>query len=267
MVRLLGVPLDNLTAAETIDRIMTDVAAGRGGWVMTPNLDIVRVLASDREYAELCEPATLRVADGMPLIWASRLQRTPLPERVAGSDLIWTLTARAAALGRSVFFLGGNPGAAEAAGARLRELNPSLRIAGAECPPMGFEKDEAYMAGLEQRLAAASPDICFVALGMPKQDRVIRRLLPLMPRTWFLGIGISFSFVSGEVRRAPSWMRAMGLEWVHRLIQEPRRLAKRYLVHGIPFAARLLLASAMAGVRGGGSDRESAPPGGASQSA
>jgi N-acetylglucosaminyldiphosphoundecaprenol N-acetyl-beta-D-mannosaminyltransferase len=246
----MSVPLDNLDGREALDRISEDLAAGRGGWVITPNLDILRRMVTDAGYRELLAAATLRLADGMPLVWAARVQRTPLKERVAGSDLIWTLSARAAQEGRSIYFLGGNPGAAAAAAAKLQGLHPALKVAGIECPPIGFEKDEAYMSGLRERLAAASPDICFVALGAPKQDRVIRSLLPLLPRTWFLGIGISFSFVSGEVKRAPRWMRAAGLEWVHRMVQEPRRLARRYLLEGLPFAGRLMASAVRARFRG-----------------
>ena len=245
VVRLLGVPIHRVTAEQTLDHIMASLRHGRGGWVLTPNLDILRRLVTDPAYAELCAPATLRVADGTPLIWASRLQGTPLPERVAGSDLIWSLTARAAAEGRSVFFLGGNPGAAEQAAAMLRERSPTLRIAGTECPPFGFETDPAYMGALRARLIAAAPDICYVALSSPKQDRLIREFRPLLPAAWFLGIGISFSFVSGEVRRAPRWIQRLGFEWLHRLAQEPGRLGRRYLVEGLPFAARLLLSSAL----------------------
>lgn len=254
-VELLGVRLHRVTAAQAIDRVMAELACGRGGWVLTPNLDILRRMVIDREYAAVVEGATLRIADGMPLIWASRLQRSPLPERVAGSELIWTLTARAAVEGRSVFFLGGNPGVAEAAAVKLRDLNPGLRIAGTECPPFGFERDESYLAGLEARLAAAAPDVCYVALSAPKQDILIRRLRPKMPGTWFLGIGISFSFVAGEVRQAPVWVRRIGLEWLHRLWQEPRRLGRRYLVHGLPFAVKLLWTSGLRGLRGGGPER------------
>lgn len=246
-IRLLGVDIDNITAAETIDRIFTALADGRGGWVLTPNLDILRTLTRDPEYAALCSAASLRVADGMPLVWASRLQGTPLGERVAGSDLIWSVSRRAAAEGRSVFFLGGNPGAADAAAARLTHESPGLRVAGTECPPMGFERDEEYLRALQSRLADAAPDICYVGLGSLKQDRLIRRLLPQFPKTWFLGLGISFSYVSGEVKRAPRWVRLSGLEWGFRLVQEPRRLGRRYLLHGIPFALRLLAVSAVNG--------------------
>ena len=254
-IRLLGVELDAVTLPQAIDRIAGGLASGQGGWVITPNLEILRRLVHERETAALCEGATLRLADGMPLVWASRIRGTPLPERVAGSDLIWGLCRRAAEDGRSVFLLGGNPGSAEAAAGELRRRSPGLRVAGTECPAMGFERDEAYLAGLRERLAGIRPDIVFVGLGCPKQERLIAQLRPVLPGAWFLGVGVTFSFVSGEIRRAPRWMRAAGLEWAHRLAQEPARLAKRYLVYGVPFGMELLLRSALERVRdvGGGS--------------
>lgn len=248
-VCLLGVAIDRVTAAAALDRIFAALDAGRGGWVVTPNLDILRRLVHDRAFADLCADADLRLADGMPLVWASRLKRDPLPERVAGSDLIWSVTKRAAERGRSVFLLGGNPGTAVAAAEELGRRYPGLRVAGTLCPPLGFEKDEAYMAGMVRDLVAAAPDIVLVALGSPKQERLTRELRAHLPRAWFLGIGISFSFVIGEVRRAPRWMQKIGLEWCHRLIQEPRRLFRRYLVDGLPFAARLLATSALSRTR------------------
>ena len=95
------------------------------------------------------------------------------------------------------------------------------------------------MQKLIAHLTAANPDIVYVALGSPKQEWLIGQLRGYLPRAWWLGIGISFSFLSGQVKRAPQWMQRSGLEWLHRLSQEPRRLAKRYLVHGLPFAASL----------------------------
>lgn len=247
MISLLGVWLSRVSSVEAIDHIARSIAAGQGGWVITPNLDILRRLVREPDFADLCRGSTMRLADGMPLVWASRLRRTALPERVAGSDLIWKLTARAASDRLSVFFLGGNPGAAKAAAERLSLDNPALHVAGTECPPMGFDDDPREVVALTQRVAAAHPDIVYVALGSPKQERLIRGLRPLLPATWFLGIGITFSFVSGEVRRAPRWMQRLGVEWVHRLAQEPGRLAKRYLVHGVPFAFRLLGRSLLEG--------------------
>jgi N-acetylglucosaminyldiphosphoundecaprenol N-acetyl-beta-D-mannosaminyltransferase len=248
-VNLMGFAVDKITARGAMDLIMAELAQGRGGWVLTPNVEILRRLHADPEYAAVCSGATLRLADGMPLIWASWLQRTPLPERVAGSDLIWTLAERAAAGGRRVFFLGGNPGTAESAAKRLEADYPGLIIAGTECPPFGFEHDHEYLEQLADRMVRIAPDICFVGLGSGKQDRLIAMLRARLPSTWFLGLGVSFSFVSGEVRRAPPWVRRIGLEWLFRLTQEPARLGRRYILDGLPFAARLLVAASIAGVR------------------
>jgi N-acetylglucosaminyldiphosphoundecaprenol N-acetyl-beta-D-mannosaminyltransferase len=179
----------------------------------------------------------------MPLIWASRLQGTPLPERVAGSSMITTLSAALDEAGRSIYLLGGNEGTADAAGAKLQGDRPGLTVAGSFCPPFGFERDPNHVRNIADLLSAAAPDVVFVGLGFPKQDRLIAQLKEKMPATWFVSCGISFSFVVGEVRRAPDILQVTGLEWVHRLAQEPRRLARRYLVDGLPFAGRLLLRS------------------------
>ena len=114
-----------------------------------------------------------------------------------------------------------------------------VRIAGIYYPDFGFESDEAQVQKLIAHLTAANPDIVYVALGSPKQEWLIGQLRGYLPRAWWLGIGISFSFLSGHVKRAPLWMQRAGLEWLHRLAQEPRRLARRYLVHGLPFAGSL----------------------------
>jgi N-acetylglucosaminyldiphosphoundecaprenol N-acetyl-beta-D-mannosaminyltransferase len=261
VIELCGIRIDAITEQQCVERVLRALADGRGGWITTPNLDHLRRLAGDAEFRALCAPADLVVADGAPLVWASRLQRTPLPERVAGSDLISSLSAGAARAGRSVFLLGGDAGTAEGAAAVLRARHPELCIAGTHRPELGFERDPAQRTEIERILAAAAPDIVYVALGSPKQERVIAELRPLLPRTWWLGIGISFSFLTGDVRRAPPWMRKVGLEWTHRLAQEPKRLARRYLVDGLPFAARLLARSAWRGMTSAG--MESRRPGSA----
>jgi len=240
--------LDAVTMDGAIEHIAHAVSRGEGGWALTPNLDILRQITQNAEARVLADQTTLRLADGMPLVWASKLKRTPLPERVAGSDLLAPLCARAAREGWAVYFLGGNPGAAEDAARILRERNPALNVVGIQCPPMGFENEPSILAAIQQSLRATIPVLVFVALGSLKQERLIEKLRPVLPQAWYFGIGISFSFISGEVGRAPPWMRATGLEWVHRMIQEPRRLAGRYLRHGLPFAVRLLCRSALEGV-------------------
>ena len=251
-MKLLGIPIHAITEEECIEHIMDSLRAERGGWVVTPNLDHLRRLHKDSGFRELCLKADLRVADGRPLIWASKLQGTPLPARVAGSDLISTLTAAAAAQNFSIFMLGGSPGTAEGAARALQERHPLLRVAGTHCPPMGFEKDEDEIATIRRALAQARPSIVFVGLGSPKQEQLIDLLRAEHPMTWWLGVGISFSFLCGDVARAPRWMRRLGIEWIHRLMQEPRRLARRYLLQGLPFACLLLSTAIVARFRKGG---------------
>lgn len=239
-IYLLGFPLDALTEQQCIAHILGALAESSGGWVVTHNLDHLRRLHRDQSFAALCRDAELRVADGMPLVWASRIQGTPLPERVAGSSLIWTLTAQAARNGRSVFLLGGDGDTAEQAAATLKHHYPELTVAGTDPAPMGFDSDARQFEQLKRQLRQASPDIVFVALGSPKQEVIIQRLREAAPTAWWMGVGISFSFVCGDVIRAPRWIQRLGLEWMHRMAQEPGRLWRRYLFEGIPFALRLI---------------------------
>jgi N-acetylglucosaminyldiphosphoundecaprenol N-acetyl-beta-D-mannosaminyltransferase len=216
------------------------VAARRGGWLVTANLDILRQWHAYPELRELISGADLVVADGMPLIWAGALARSPLPERVAGSTLILSLTAAASEANASVFLLGGNPGTADAAARELVRLSPCARVAGTLCPPFGFDDDPEWIDRIAQSLDEADPQIVFVGLGFPKQERLIVSLVKRMPHVWFVPCGVSFSFVAGEFHRAPPIVQRLGLEWLHRLVQEPKRLYRRYVVHGIPFGLRLM---------------------------
>jgi len=236
----MGLTIDRVSEREAIEAALAGVRAGHGGWICPANLDVLRQVVRDPGVSRLVEQADLVVADGMPLVWASRLQRAPVPERVAGSSLAVTLPGAAATAGASVFLLGGDPGVADAAAQRLARERPGLRIAGTHCPPHGFERSPAALDALERAVLAARPDIVFVGLGFPKQERVILRLRPLLPHAWFVSCGVSLSFVSGALERAPGWAQRLGLEWLHRLAQEPRRLARRYLRDGIPFMLRVM---------------------------
>lgn len=239
-IRLGAVLLHAITEPQCVAHVMQSLDAGRGGWIATANLDHLRRLRESAEFRALYAKATVVTADGMPVVWACRLQGTPIPARVAGSDLIKSLPAAAAQHGRSIFLLGGDAGTAEAAATKLRETSPTLRVVGTLCPEFGFEKDPVRWQQVEAALQQARPDLVFVALGSPKQEVVIDRLRHLLPHAWWIGVGISFSFVAGDVKRAPRWLQRLGLEWLHRLVQEPRRLGARYLWHGPPFLCRLL---------------------------
>jgi N-acetylglucosaminyldiphosphoundecaprenol N-acetyl-beta-D-mannosaminyltransferase len=247
-VTLAGVRLDAITEKQCIAHVLDELDAGRGGMLVTPNLDHLHRCRTNLAFTALVAEADLVVADGMPLVWASRLQGTPLPERVAGSNLISTLSGAAAQRGRTIYLLGGAEGTADGAAKVLTERFPGLKIAGTYYPPMGFENDAHVMGDIVASLSTAKPDIVYVALGSPKQEKLIARLRPIVPEAWWVGVGNSFSFLCGDVKRAPKWMQVSGLEWVHRLCQEPKRLFKRYVMVGVPFAGSLLAKSTVKGI-------------------
>jgi N-acetylglucosaminyldiphosphoundecaprenol N-acetyl-beta-D-mannosaminyltransferase len=236
MTAIAGVEFDALTEEQVVARVMEGLRIGRGGWIVTPNVDICRRVGRDPGALALIGRASIVVADGMPLVWASRLGDKPLPERVTGASLIFSLSAAAAAGGRSVYLLGGEPGVPDKAAAELVSRSPGLRVAGTEAPPPGFGLDL-----VRERLAAARPDIVFAGLGFPRQEQVIAAVAPGLPGTWFVGCGAAIPFAAGALRRAPEWMQQAGLEWAWRLASEPRRLFRRYLIEDLPFAVRLLI--------------------------
>jgi len=240
----MGARFAALTEGDVVLAIIEAALVGRGHWTITANLDHLRRYRREPEVKQLIDEADLVVADGMPLVWASRIAGTALPERVAGSDMIWSISKAASTIGLSIFLVGGAPGVADRAAQVLTTCYPGLTIVGTLCPAVGFERDVGQLERLTTDVADANPQIVLVALGFPKQDLVIRRLRRTLPRASFVGVGISLSFVDGTVSRAPSWTHKLGLEWIHRLVQEPRRLGRRYLVHGIPFGAQLLLSAA-----------------------
>lgn len=250
MVGLLGIEFACITEKQSIDWICERAKEGSGAFVVTANLDHLRRCCVDPDYRALVENADLVVADGMPLIWASQIKGAPiLPERVAGSSMTIGLCEQAAARGLSVYLLGGDEGVASRAAEQLKKKHPDIQIAGHHCPPFGFENNEAEMDIIRGKLSTASPSIVLVALGSPKQEKLIRQIRDICPGSCWIGVGISLSFITGDVVRAPLWVQKAGIEWLHRLIQEPRRLFKRYVIQGIPWGIRLLAHAAAARLR------------------
>ncbi len=238
-VDLLGMHLAHLSSEELLDHLFASLREGAGGWIVTANLDILRRHELEPDAREAYALADLRVADGMPLLWASALSGDPLPERVAGSTLTPELASRAEREGRTLFLLGGADDAALGARRALEARHPSLRVVGHASPRVSLPPTLKELADIEALVREAAPDICLVALGSPKQDYVCRSLRAAFPRMWLLGVGVTFSFLAGKTSRAPEWMQRTGLEWLHRMAQEPERLARRYLVDDLPFAFRL----------------------------
>jgi N-acetylglucosaminyldiphosphoundecaprenol N-acetyl-beta-D-mannosaminyltransferase len=245
LTSLASLQFDALSEKQAIERIIEESGHGHGGWAATPNIDICRQVERDPALRALVNSASIVVPDGMPLIWAARLRGDPLPERVTGSSLIFTLTAAAAENGLSIYLLGGEPGVPERAADQLKRRFPGLSVAGTDAPPIGFDQQPGQMAAMRERLAGAAPDIVFVGLGFPKQERVISEVAGSLPGAWFIGCGAAIPFAAGTLTRAPVWMQRTGLEWAYRLIVEPRRLFRRYLIDDLPFAVRLMCGAAV----------------------
>jgi N-acetylglucosaminyldiphosphoundecaprenol N-acetyl-beta-D-mannosaminyltransferase len=233
-----------MTEAEVAERVGASWRHGVGGAIATVNVDILRASTRDSGLARLVARSDIVVADGMPLVWAASVSGHPLPERVTGASLVWTLAEAAAASGRSVYIIGGDPGIPEAAGEALTAQFRGLRVVGTDSPPFGFDTDEEQLAGVIQRVRRARPDLVLVGLGFPKQENLIARLRTVVPHAWLLGCGAGIPFAAGQFRRAPVLLQRTGTEWIFRLILEPRRLVRRYLAHDLPFALGLLVRAA-----------------------
>ncbi|MEQ8770544.1 MAG: WecB/TagA/CpsF family glycosyltransferase [Phycisphaerales bacterium] len=236
---VMGLAFDAIRERACVEHVVRELDAGRGGVIVTANLDHLRRSVTDFKYRRIARGAEMLVADGMPIVWASRLRGDALPERVSGASLMLPLVEAMGERGRRVFLLGGNPGVAERAGREL-EARCGVEIAGTRCPPVGFEGDPEEMDAMRRQLRDSGADLVLVALGSPKQEYLIDQIREALPDAWWAGIGISLSFLIGEVPRAPGWMQRAGLEWVQRLAAEPRRLTRRYLIDGIPFGVRLI---------------------------
>ncbi|MBE0695331.1 MAG: WecB/TagA/CpsF family glycosyltransferase [Anaerolineaceae bacterium] len=238
LVVLLGVPIDNLNLEETIDQIDRLVQNGRSlgkyHQVVTVNADFVVKAANDPELRYLLHESDLATADGMPLVWAARLLNVPLKERVTGADMVPSLAERAAQKGYSLYLFGAAPGIAKKAGEILQEWYPGLKIAGVASPALSsvLEQDPAVLADIEN----AHPDILMVALGNPKQEKWIGMYGRQLKVPVMIGVGASLDFIAGQVKRAPQWMQKTGFEWLFRLLQEPRRLWRRYVVDLVAFS-------------------------------
>jgi N-acetylglucosaminyldiphosphoundecaprenol N-acetyl-beta-D-mannosaminyltransferase len=228
---VLGVPIDNLTMEEALARcdefIALGRATGRTHQIATVNADFVVNSLHDPELQRILQESDMSTADGMPLVWGSRLLGGRLPGRVTGADMVPALAHRAAQKGYSIFFLGAREGIAAKAAAILQERNPGLKIAGVLSPPSRpiLEMDRSVV----EQVKAARPDILLVAFGNPKQEKWIRMYAHELQVPICIGVGGTFDMIVGITKRAPSWVQKSGLEWAYRLLQEPRRLAKRYL--------------------------------------
>jgi len=232
-LRMGDVWVDVLTFEESVRAIEALVDSRQGGSVFTPNVDHVVKASTNVAFKRAYDRVSLSLADGMPLVWMSKLLGCPLPERVAGSDLLVPTLELAARRGWKVYLVGGAPGVAEAA---ARKMTDEMGINVVGWDDSRIEPDGSDPSGRSfERAKAARADLIYVALGPPKQELWIDRALEAVHPAVALGVGASLDFLVGKYKRAPRWIGTIGLEWLYRLCQEPRRLWRRYLVEGPRF--------------------------------
>lgn len=230
-IELFGVSIDPLRMEQAVRQILAWVSSGdqRCRYVVTPNVDHVVLLQHHQPLRASYRDAGLILADGAPVIWSSRLLGKPLPARVAGSDLVPALfDATDEERPLRVYLLGAAPGVAERAAANIQSRWPGVQVVGCYSPPMGFEKDQAENQAILARIADAQPDVLVLGLGAPKQELWIHQYHGQIQARAALCVGATIDFLAGEKARAPLWMQDAGLEWLHRVLSEPRRLAHRY---------------------------------------
>lgn len=235
-VRVGRARIDNLTFSEAIDAVAELIARRRGGTVLTPNVDHLVLLEEDARLREAYAAASLVLADGMPVVWASRLLGTPLREKISGSDLIGPLLHRAAREAWRVYFIGGGEGVAERAAEAMAREAPGLCVVGIDARPIDLDRDRESHEELVAGVNAARPDLVLLALGCPKQEIVMQRIAAAVRPAVCIGVGAGLDFVAGTIPRAPRWVSSVGLEWLYRLAREPRRLWRRYLLRDPRFA-------------------------------
>ena len=238
--RLFGIPVAKVTEAEAVERIVEIAKRPRGGraaFVATLNVDFVSNAVSgwpfggNDELWGYLKNAEFVTADGMPIVLLSRLLRNPLPERVTGADLVPALCRRFAKEGLSVYVLGGDKAALDEAFAKLNI--PNLKVVGLDPAFVKLDQDQPEIV---ERINAAKPDLLFVALGNPKQELWMGRNAAKLDVGAVIGIGGTFNFIAGRVKRAPSWVQKCGAEWIYRICQEPGRLWKRYAYGLVKFS-------------------------------
>jgi N-acetylglucosaminyldiphosphoundecaprenol N-acetyl-beta-D-mannosaminyltransferase len=238
-VNVLGVGISVLNLPGALAAIAAAVRERRPGYICVTGVHGVMEAQDDPAFKRILNAAFLCTPDGMPMVWAGKLAGHREMGRVYGPDLLLEVCAWSETSGARHFFYGGADGVAELLAQKLREKFPKLQIAGTFTPPFR-PLNETEVKNLQVQVAAARPDIFWVGLSTPKQEKFMVEFLPQLDATLMIGVGAAFDFHSGRVRQAPRWMQRSGLEWFYRLCSEPRRLAKRYFRNNPLFVLNFL---------------------------
>jgi N-acetylglucosaminyldiphosphoundecaprenol N-acetyl-beta-D-mannosaminyltransferase len=237
-VNVLGVGISVLDQDRAREFLFDAVRNGKRGYVTVTGVHGVSEAQNDVNLRDIFSRALLVTPDGMPMVWIGKLQGYPMIQRVYGPDLMLNICEHSVREGFTHFFFGGLPGVAEALKQRLQSRFPGLKVVGTYAPPFRPLND-AELRQLEDNVRATQPDFFWVGLSTPKQERFMAEYLPLLPEAKvFVGVGAAFDLLTGRVAQAPPWMQRSGLEWLFRLLQEPRRLWRRYLINNPVFVVR-----------------------------
>ena len=238
---VLGVGISILNYATARQTLFDAVRRGTRGYVAVTGVHGVSEAQGDPEFKAILNRALLCTPDGMPMAWIGKLRGHREVERVYGPDLMLDVCEHSVAEGFTHFFYGGKPDVADHLKRTLENRFPGLRVVGTYCPPFRA-LNPAEREDLQARIRELRPDFVWVGLSTPKQEKFMAENLPLLPQAKvFLGVGAAFDLLTGRLRQAPKWMQRAGLEWFYRLTQEPRRLARRYVVNNPLFIARITM--------------------------
>jgi N-acetylglucosaminyldiphosphoundecaprenol N-acetyl-beta-D-mannosaminyltransferase len=230
-VNVLGVGLSVLNQDKAREILFAAARDGKRGYVAVTGVHGVMEAQSSPGLRHILNEALLCTPDGMPMVWLGKLKGHREMDRVYGPDLMLNLCQHSPERGFSHFLYGGNPGVADDLKRTLEGRFPGLKIVGTYQPPFR-PLDETERADLARQVAETRPDFFWVGLSTPKQEKFMAEYLPLLPEAKvFLGVGAAFDLLTGRIKQAPGWMQRNGLEWFFRLIQEPKRLARRYLIN------------------------------------
>lgn len=239
-IEFMNTEIDNLTMNETLQRIDDLIIKGNPSYVVTPNVDHIVQLEKNTELQQTYKEADLILADGQPLIWISKFYKNPIKEKISGSDLFPKLCELAAVKGYKMFFLGAAEGVAARAANNLQKKFLGLQVVGTYSPPFGFEYNQLELEKIIRMIQNASVQILIVGLGCPKQEIFIHEHYKSLGIPVSLGLGASFDFEAGNIQRAPKWMSKHGLEWLFRVTQDPKRMAKRYFVNDLKIISLII---------------------------
>ena len=237
-VNILGIGISTVNMEEALTQTESLINAKGKAYICVTGVHGIMEAQRDQAFREILNASFLCVPDGMPTVWVGRIYGFRTMRRVYGPDFMLDLCARSESTGYKHFLYGGNVGVAEELRDAMIAKYPDLQIVGTYTPPYRH-LNEGEIEGLRQQVAAAKPDILWVGLSTPKQERFMRSFLHKLDVKVMVGVGAAFDIHTGRIHDAPAWMKRNGLQWLHRLLQEPRRLGRRYLVNNPLFLARL----------------------------